>query len=337
MAVDGEAGRRVVGDHRVPVVERRAARAPRAARARARAGCPPPPPRGRARRRPGATAPAGDRRPGRRRRPTTPAGPAPGARPPRAPRGRRASGRGRRPRGLRRARRPRRRARRGRSRGRGGRPRERERRPCARAGAWVVRVGRARAAEGLTPRRAKRRGDAAAGADAAGSADGADGGGADDGGLARRARAEGQDLRRDVDDGAADRAGVDVGGQDLDAAALGLVDEGVGRVEAHRLLVEQRAQELGPVVDAQPGRLVGQQAEGGAVGLGEAEAREADDHRPHALGQRLVDVGPLAPSRPRRSRGGGPRSPRPSACGSSPGAAPRPPPARSPRRPSRPR
>ena len=29
------------------------------------------------------------------------------------------------------------------------------------------------------------------------------------------------------------------------------------------------------------------------MGLGEAEAREADDHRPHALGQRLVDVGPL--------------------------------------------
>ena len=38
-------------------------------------------------------------------------------------------------------------------------------------------------------------------------------------------------------------------------------------------------------MDAQPGRLVGEQAEGGAVGLGEAEAREADDHRPHALGQ----------------------------------------------------
>ena len=74
----------------------------------------------------------------------------------------------------------------------------------------------------------------------------AGGGGRRRGRLAYRAWAEGQDRRRDVDDGAADRAGVDVGRQDLDAAALGLVDEGVGRVEAHRLLVEQRAQELGP-------------------------------------------------------------------------------------------
>ena len=104
---------------------------------------------------------------------------------------------------------------------------------------------------------------------------------------------KGRTAGRDVDDGAPDRAGVDVGREDLDAAPLGLVDEGVGRIEAHRLLVEQRAQELRPVVDAQPRRLVGEQAEGGAVGLGEAEAREADDHRPHALGQRLVDVGPL--------------------------------------------
>ena len=80
------------------------------------------------------------------------------------------------------------------------------------------------------------------------------------------------------------------GAQHLDPAALGLVDERVGGVEAHRLLVEQRAEELERVVHAQPRRLVGQQPERRAVGLGEAEAREADDHVPHALGELRVDV-----------------------------------------------
>jgi hypothetical protein len=94
-------------------------------------------------------------------------------------------------------------------------------------------------------------------------------------------------LRRD---GAADGARVDVGRQDLDPAPLRLVDERVGRVETHRLLVEQRAQELRRVVHAQPGRLVGQQPERRAVGLGEAEPREPDDHRPHVLGQLGPDV-----------------------------------------------
>ena len=70
----------------------------------------------------------------------------------------------------------------------------------------------------------------------------------------------------------------------LDPLALRLVRERVGRVEAHRLLVEQRAQELRPVVHAQPGRLVGEQPERRPVRLGEAEAGEADDHRVHALG-----------------------------------------------------
>jgi hypothetical protein len=90
--------------------------------------------------------------------------------------------------------------------------------------------------------------------------------------------------------------------QTLDLAALGLVDQGVGGIEAHGLLVEQRAQELERAVHAQPGRLVGQQAERRAVGLGEAEAREADDHLPHALGERLVDVG-VRPLRAADERG----------------------------------
>ena len=92
---------------------------------------------------------------------------------------------------------------------------------------------------------------------------------------------------------AADLAGVDVRGEHRDTAPLRLVDERVGRVEAHRLLVEQRAEELRPVVHAQPRRLVGEQAEGGAVGLGEAEAREARDHREDRLGLLRRDVGML--------------------------------------------
>ncbi len=128
---------------------------------------------------------------------------------------------------------------------------------------------------------------------------------------------------------------VDVGRQHLDPPPLGLVHERIGRVEAHRLLVQQRAQELRPVVDPQPGRLVGEQPEGGAVRLGEAEARESPDHREHALGQ-----SPRRPRAaaglPRRTAGGGPRSPRPSACGSSPAAAPPPRRARSRRTRSRP-
>ena len=64
--------------------------------------------------------------------------------------------------------------------------------------------------------------------------------------------------------------------------------EAVGGVEAHRLLVQQRAQELLAIVDAQPGRLIREQAERGAVRLGEAKAGEALDHPPHPLGRPLL-------------------------------------------------
>ena len=75
---------------------------------------------------------------------------------------------------------------------------------------------------------------------------------------------------------------------------LGLVDQRVGRVEAHRLLVQQRAEELRAAVDAQPGRLVGEQAEGGRVRLREAEAGEALDLLPDPLGQLRRDAVLLA-------------------------------------------
>ena len=75
-------------------------------------------------------------------------------------------------------------------------------------------------------------------------------------------------------------------------APLRVVDERVRRIEAHRLLVQQRAQELGRVVHAQPGRLVGEQAEGGGVRLREAEAGEALDLLEDALGDRALDAAP---------------------------------------------
>ena len=86
---------------------------------------------------------------------------------------------------------------------------------------------------------------------------------------------------------------IDVDGAQRDPTPLRLVGEAVGWIEAHRLLVEQRAEELGAVVDAQPGGLIGEQAEGGAVRLGKAEAGEAGDHLPDPLRERLwrADVG----------------------------------------------
>ncbi len=84
-------------------------------------------------------------------------------------------------------------------------------------------------------------------------------------------------------------AGVYVGCAHLEPATLRLVDERIGGIEAHRLLVEQRAQELGAVVHPQPRRLVGEQPERRPVCLGKAEAREALDHREHPLGHVLAD------------------------------------------------
>ena len=66
-------------------------------------------------------------------------------------------------------------------------------------------------------------------------------------------------------------------------ASLRFVYQRVGWVEAHRLLVEERAEELGAVADPKPGRLVGEQAEGDRVGLREPEPREAPDLLEHPL------------------------------------------------------
>src|SRR5579884_1564981 len=97
-------------------------------------------------------------------------------------------------------------------------------------------------------------------------------------------------------DGAFGLAVVDIRRQHLNPAPLCLVDQRVWRIEAQRLLVEQRAQELRGVVHPQPRRLVREQSERSAVRLGKSESREAMDHREHSLRCRLIlPVHPLRP------------------------------------------
>jgi hypothetical protein len=74
------------------------------------------------------------------------------------------------------------------------------------------------------------------------------------------------------------------------------VDQRIGRVEAHRLLVQERAEELRSVVDPKPGRLVGEQAKGDRVGLREPEPREAADLLEDALRHLLRRAPLLAPA-----------------------------------------
>src|SRR5205814_1250731 len=78
-------------------------------------------------------------------------------------------------------------------------------------------------------------------------------------------------------DRAAGGAAVHLRRARLDAAALPVADERRGRVEAHRLRVQERGEELGAVVVAQPRGLVGEQAERRGVRLREAEAGERDE------------------------------------------------------------
>ena len=123
------------------------------------------------------------------------------------------------------------------------------------------------------------------------------------------------------------RCAVDARRQHLDPPPLGLVHQRVGRVEAHRLLVEQRAQEL-RARSAPAARWTGRPAARTppSAPWGSRSPRSRRSGRTPA--RRDSRVGPaLHRARPRTS----PRrsaSPPPSACGSSPAAAPRPRPAR---------
>ena len=108
----------------------------------------------------------------------------------------------------------------------------------------------------------------------------------------------------------------------LHPAPLRVAHERRRRIEAHRLRVQERAEELGRVVAAQPRRLVGEQPERGGVRLREAEPGEADELVVDRVRRLLVDA--VAERTRRRSGGGTPRSPPRCACGSSRGAAPPP-------------
>ena len=66
--------------------------------------------------------------------------------------------------------------------------------------------------------------------------------------------------------------------------ALRVVGQHVGRIEAHRLAVEEPAVELDREIALEPGGLVGEQREGNGVAVGEAELGEADQVVEDAFG-----------------------------------------------------
>ena len=80
---------------------------------------------------------------------------------------------------------------------------------------------------------------------------------------------------------------VHVRKEGFDAVAPGVPAQGVQGIEAHGLVVEEGHVVLHRVVVAEPGRLIRQQAEGGGVGLGEAELAEGRD----LLEEHLLQVG----------------------------------------------
>ena len=71
---------------------------------------------------------------------------------------------------------------------------------------------------------------------------------------------------------------------------LGVLHQRLGRVEAHRLGVQQRRAERGRVVQLQPGRGVDQEGEADRMALGEAEGRERLDLGEDVVGDRAGDA-----------------------------------------------
>ena len=75
--------------------------------------------------------------------------------------------------------------------------------------------------------------------------------------------------------------------------ALAVVDQHRGVVEAHRLRVEQGAEPVCRVLQAQPGGLVDGPGEGGGVRFAEAELGEAGDAPEELLGDVLAETAVL--------------------------------------------
>ncbi len=80
----------------------------------------------------------------------------------------------------------------------------------------------------------------------------------------------------------------------LDSASLPVPDERRGRVEAHRLLVQQRAEELDRMMVPEPRGLVCEQPEGRRVRLRKAKTGEADELVVDEIRRLRVDA--LSPS-----------------------------------------
>src|SRR5262249_13620219 len=95
--------------------------------------------------------------------------------------------------------------------------------------------------------------------------------------LAERAYVADPDTNRISFERALRSTEIQVGRSHLDPAPLPVADKARRRVEAHRLRVQERAQELGGVVVPKPRRLVGEEAERGRVRLRKPEARKADE------------------------------------------------------------
>ena len=110
---------------------------------------------------------------------------------------------------------------------------------------------------------------------------------------ARSALLRGGIVILDTLHGAAGPAPGDVDGEGADAVALAVVDQHRGMVEAHRLGVEQGAEPVGGILEAQPGGLVDGPREGGGVRLAEAELGEAGDAPEELLGDVLAQTAVL--------------------------------------------
>ena len=103
-------------------------------------------------------------------------------------------------------------------------------------------------------------------------------------------------------DGVARLRLVDVRRQDLDAVTPRVVDHEPRRVEAHRLVVEDRGGELGRVVGPQPRARVAHHGEARRVRLVEAVGREPLELPEDLVGDLVLDA-----ARERRARGSAPR------------------------------
>ena len=80
-------------------------------------------------------------------------------------------------------------------------------------------------------------------------------------------------------------AHVDIGQAHFDAVAHGIAAERVDRVEAHRLIVEERDVILDGVIMPEPGRLIREQSKRRGVRLGEPELAEGDHLAEHFFGR----------------------------------------------------